>query len=75
MTINIKTMTFLAYLEEGFASDYIGCDDDMVDAFYDWISDIDDDELQSKFELYIDSNYVPSNIREKYINFIRDLID
>jgi len=70
----MKAITFNEYLEEYFASDYTWCDDNMPDAYWDWVSNLSDEELQDKFDLYINSEYVIWKERQKYINFIKNLI-
>jgi len=49
ITDNITELTewklFESYLEYQHAQDYTGTDDNMIDAFMDWVGDLEEDEI------------------------------
>ena len=49
ITDNIIELTqwklFESYLEYQHAQDYTGTDDNMIDAFMDWVGDLEEDEI------------------------------
>lgn len=48
-----KIETFEDYLQQVHAEDYIGTDDDMPDAFDNWVGDLDNTELMDLAEAAI----------------------
>lgn len=48
----MSKQTFEDYLRDQHAEDYIGLDDDMADAFEDWLSGLDVSDVIQYAELY-----------------------
>lgn len=71
----MKAITFREYLEEEFAQDYTWCDDNMPEACEEWLKKLDVLDLEDRFDTFIRWDYVLWTEREKYDNFILNLLN
>ena len=53
-----RTKDFEQFLIDFHASDYVGTDDDMVEAFEDWIQDLDLDVILKLADTYGNSRHI-----------------
>lgn len=53
----MKNKHFESYLQDVFAEDYHGCDDDLPDAFEGWLANIEQDEMMELAEEFGQRQY------------------
>lgn len=70
----MQSKTFIEYEENKFAKDYCWCDDNMPDAFDEWLANRDEEDLVSDFEEAISNEILDIHEYNKYKQFIISLI-